>query len=365
MKHAAVFIALLLACLPAGSSVAFAQGSDPAKQILQLTGGARTKIVWKRQSPTRIMILDTNVGVEKVVTTVENGGSGVTGQDVVTEPFITATGTRVVFVENSKLYVVDTSGQNKRELCPARCAMGVAEDPPGTEWAYYGDMDHVQDSNNPNAPGKLWRVQIDNPKVQEMVWGKTSICWQWAFTRDGKTAAGALPWPGAHIANLPNGSYQQIHDSGCMVGIAPSGKRMFHSTALQFGGEHRGIGVHSAPWPGQCALINLGDAPGVNNGTMLFPAWALYDDRFFVVSGPWTGPSGTTRVLFGQFNAEFNGIANWVQVTQPPAGTQDVYPSCWIQSGPIRSGPKVKDSPVAGLDLKLLASFVKRLDAAL
>ena len=331
---------------------AFAQTGDPAKQILQLTGGARTKIVWARgvQGNYSIMILDTDEGRERVLAT----------QSPCRIPFITPSGNRVIVDEMEggeaikRIYVMDMNG-NKKELCQAYCAMGVAEDPPGTEWAYYADNKH-----DANPPGKLWRVQIDNPKVREMVWDKTSAGWQWAFTRDGKVGCGGLPWPGSHIANLPNGSYQQVHDSGCMVALAPSGRRMFHCTALQFGGEHRGIGVHSAPNWSSCVLINLGAAPGVNNQPLLWPAWALYDERFFVITGPWTKGARPGNILFGQFNAEFNGIARWVQVTQCPEGVNDCNASCWIQSG-----PGVKDSPMAGLNLKLLASFVKRLDKAL
>ena len=323
----------LLAALFWGAP-AFAQTGDPAKEILQLTGGARTKIVWSRgvdrPGGFSIMLLDTSEGRERVLAT----------QSHCRVPFITPSGNRVIVDDmeagaaaKKRIYVMDMNGKNRKVLGPAYCAMGVAEDPPGTEWAYYAD---AQSDANPR--GRLWRVQIDNPTVREMVWDKTSICWQWAFTRDGKVAAGALPWPGAHIANLPNGSYQQIHDSGCMVALAPSGTRMLHCTALQFGGEHRGIGVHSAPNWSSCVLINLGAAPGVNNQTLLWPAWALYDERFFVIAGP-NAPPRPRNILFGQFNAEFNGIANWVQVTQCPEGFNDCNPSCWIQSE-----PGVKDS---------------------
>jgi hypothetical protein len=79
----------------------------------------------------------------------------------------------------------------------------------------------------------------------------------------------------------------------------------------------------------------------VNNQTLLFPSWALYDERFFVISGPHK-TSSPGNILFAQFNAEFNGIANWVQVSQAPAGTQDLFPSCWIQSGlDVKDSPKV------------------------
>ena len=309
----AAVVALVAPARDAGASV--------AGDILSLTGNARTKFVWMRQTPDTIMLFDTNVGSEQVVTQGPFGWPQV---------FITPTGTRIIFMKNTtSLYVVDTSGANERELCAAKSALGVAEDPPGTEWAYYGDAAH-----NANPQGRLWRVQIDNTTVKELVWDKTSICWQWAFTRDGKTAAAALPWPGCHIANLPNGSYYQVHDSGCQVGIAPSATRMLHCTALQFGGEHRGISVHVIPG-GSDTEINLGNAPGVNNQMLLWPNWAMYDDRFFVVSGPWSGTPGIANILFAKVNAAFNGIDNWVQVTQAPAGMQDCAPICWIQSGSV------------------------------
>ena len=310
---------VLVPCFLVFAAARGAEGSV-AGDILSLTGNARTKFVWTRYTPETIMLFDTNVGIEQTVMVGPFGWPQV---------FITPTGTRIIFMKNTtSLYVVDTSGANERELCAAKSALGVAEDPPGTEWAYYGDAYH-----DANPTGRLWRVQIDNTSVKQLVWDKTNICWQWAFTRDGRTAAAALPWPGCHIADLPNGSYYYVHDSGCMVGLAPSATRMLHCTATQFGGTHRGISVHVIPG-GSDTEINLSaTAPGCWEKTMQHPNWAMYDDRFFVVSGPDTGATGAMNVLFGQFNAAFNGIANWVQVTQNPAGKQDVYSKCWIQSG--------------------------------
>lgn len=350
-----MLLGIFMFCLLPSNGMAAGEGAnagDPAKQILQLTGGARTKIVWsrgvERPGGFSIMLLDTSEGRERVLE--ENGNCKI--------PFITPKGNRVIVDDmfatsgQKRIYVLDMKG-NKKELCPADSAMGVAEDPPGTEWAYYADAKY-----DANPRGRLWRVQIDNPTVKQLVWDKTSICWQWAFTRDGKVAAAALPWPGSHVANLPNGSYQQVHDSGCQVALAPSGKRMLHCTAMQFGVEHGGISVHTAPWPGSDFEINLGNAPGVNNQTLLWPSWALYDERFIVLTGPMKSAS-PGNILFAQFNAAFNGIAKWVQVTQSPQGSNDCNASCWIQSGPEVN---VKETAMAGLNLKLLASFVKRLD---
>jgi hypothetical protein len=77
---------------------------------------------------------------------------------------------------------------------------------------------------------------------------------------------------------------------------------MLHCTAMQFGVEHGGISVHTAPWPGKDVEINLGAAPGVNNRTLKWPAWALYDERFFVISGPF-GKGASPNILFAQFNS--------------------------------------------------------------
>jgi len=80
----------------------------------------------------------------------------------------------------------------------------------------------------------------------------------------------------------------------------------------------------------------------VNNKTLLWPFWAMYDERFFVISGPHNTPR-PRNILFAQFNEAFNGIARWVQVTQCPEGFNDCNASCWIQSGPdVKASPKME-----------------------
>src|SRR5438876_10939346 len=102
------------------------------------------------------MVLDTNEGRERVLA----------ADSYCKCPQITPAGRRVIlddsetseqkmFSEKRSVYVMDWDGRNKRELCTANNCVGVAEDPPGVEWAYYLDQ---------YPGGKLWRVQIDNPK---------------------------------------------------------------------------------------------------------------------------------------------------------------------------------------------------------
>ena len=141
MKPARIVTVCMAAMLVAGGAALAgepAQTGDPAKEILKLTGGARTKIVWSRgnggshQTTTAnsrrgnysIMILDTSEGRERVLAT----------QSPCRTPFITPSGNRVIvddgweLADNKRIYVMDMNG-NKTELGPAHCAMGVAEDP--------------------------------------------------------------------------------------------------------------------------------------------------------------------------------------------------------------------------------------------
>jgi hypothetical protein len=333
-------------------------GESVAQQIRQMTD-ARTRIAWSRQGASTkpgdsrpnyaIMVLDTNEGRERVLVP----------ESYCRAPFITPTGKRVVIddfetsdkkilSEKRCVYVVDWDGTDKRELCAAHYAVGVAEDPPGVEWAYYLD-------NQPG--GKLWRVQIDDPKVQEVVWDKTPASHLWAFTRDGKTACAALPWPDVNIAHLPNGAYERVCGGGCLIGLAADGRHFLHCS--NEGGDHTSIEVHPAPGqPGK--VISIRDAPGVNGKSVMFPSWALYDVRFFVISGPQPGqnPHQPCRILFGQFNETFTGVAKWVVVSECPPEHNDCIASAWIQ------GVEVVVSPVAGLNVKLLGPFLKRLEKA-
>jgi hypothetical protein len=286
------------------------------------------------------MAFDTSDGRERVLAT----------DTRCKHPMITPSGKRVItddftyaFRDQTKglpqkIYVMDWSGGKRREICSAFKAVGVAEDPPGTEWVM------VLTANN----GKILRYQIDNPSVQEVVWDKSPAGWFWAFTRDGKHACTGMPWPNVCVVQLPNGPYASV-GGGCAEGIAPDGKRAFH-----FLSDHAGVVMHDAPGaPGR--YIDFRKAPGMDGHACHFPAWAHYDARFFTVTGP-QAEGKAANVLFGQFDDKFTTVVKWVQVTKSPTG--DIGSFAWIAP----KGFSDATSLVSGLTVKSLGLFVKRLD---
>ncbi len=159
-------------CLVLGAVVALAgtAGASVSSDLLALTGGQRTRIVFSRwdgignndtEHPIfAVMVFDTPEGDERTLV-----ASGRTKH-----PLITPTGTRVILDEFTyimdgqgvaqKAWVIDWDGTNQREIVSSGCfkTLGVAEDPRGTVWVYYLDANAVA--------GNVRRRQIDNPAVE-------------------------------------------------------------------------------------------------------------------------------------------------------------------------------------------------------
>ena len=223
---------------------------NTAAEILKMTGGARVRIVWSRWAGNEQVIPGKDTTIYNIVAfDTSDGRERMLATDTrCKHPMITPNGKRVItddltlaFRDETKglpqkIYVMDWTGGKRRELCSGFKAVGVCEDPPGTEWVM------VLDVNN----GKVWRHQIDNPSVRELVWDKTPGSWFWAFTRDGKRACTGAPWPNVCVVQLPNGSVSPV-GGGCAEGIAPDGKHCFH-----FIQDHAGVMMHDGPGAPDC-----------------------------------------------------------------------------------------------------------------
>ena len=328
---------LLLAALLVSDACA---AENPAATIRKLTG-FRTKIVWIRapggqghpfgpppNSPPiwKIIVLDTD----------ENGGKE---RELQSEPgtyshcMITPTGTRVIWTDpTAQVWVIDWDGKNKKKLLDGALAVGVAENPPGTEWVYTQE--------GPKGPGNgadVYRHQIDDPSKKELVWNKTPSNDKWEFTRDGKYGASGLPWPHAGVAELPNGAFK-IFGDGCTPGIAGDRSAVMHMIAA----GHRGIVVYN-PDGSNPRQILFAQAPGVA-GTpdpqFWWASFARYDGRFFTFSGP--HPSmrpARGDIYFCMFTPRRDGVAKWVQVCNTP--DLDAQGYAWID----KPGPRQVKKP--------------------
>jgi hypothetical protein len=330
----------------AGTATPARAAENVAAELLQMIG-ARTKVVWSRGSTTEnrydLMVFDTNEGKERVL--LANSIS-------CPHPVITPDGKYVLYGDDAKgspnIFAVDWNGKTIRPVCFAEWAQvcGTVEDPPGTTWVYV------------HEEGNLFRRQLEKPSVRELVWDKTPTSGFWAFTNDGKSAAGQFPWPTIGVAQLPNGAWKGIA-GGCGQGIAPDGSgHVFHMTSRQGNIlEHTGILMYDQGGANR-RYIDLSKAPLCNGSQIMYPVWVRDDVRFIVYSGPQSGRAGA-GVIIGQFNPTFTDVVKFVRVTDPPRA--DIGPYVWIQK---KADPKSLPQPTAGLSVKLLAPQVKRLEQA-
>jgi hypothetical protein len=203
--------------------------------------------------------------------------------------------------------------------------VGVAEDPPGTEWVYVNES-----KGDEHGLDEIVRYQVDNLSKKELVWNKTPSNDKWEFTRDGKYGASGLPWPRAGWAALPNGEFKNFGE-GCTPGLANDLSAVFHMIAM----GHRGIVVYNKDGSNPRQIL-FADAPGVA-GTpdpqFWWVSFARYDPRFFTFSGPHPSlgykPS-KGDIYFCQFNEKRDGVAKWVRLCDTPE--LDTGPYAWIDS---------------------------------
>jgi hypothetical protein len=252
---------------------------------------------------------------------------------------ITPTGTRVIWSDcNGGVWICDWNGENKKKLVEAVLAVGVAENPPGTEWVYT-----VDGAAQPGNYAVLSRYLIDDPSKKEIVWDKTPSNDKWEFTRDGKAGASGLPWPNGGVAHLPNGTFKNF-GVGCTPGVANDLSYAF----VMIPNGHRGIILYNANG-GSPRQILFAPAPGVAGTPDPQFWWAStvrYDPRFFTFGGP--HPSMTSAsgdIYFAAFTPNHDSVAQWVRVTSTPELETCAY-ALIIKPGSSRPKKPVPGKPV-------------------
>jgi hypothetical protein len=345
-----------------GTTVA---GESIAKQILSMTG-ARTKLAWIRATVSgpdlfwgpmgqsrpaklgawRIMVFDTAEGTERVL---------MREPATYNHPLISLDGEKVIWsVGGTDIYVTDWSGKGTRRLCGGHMAIGVAENPPGTEWVYVLDGKYMLEHKG-EGPGSqlLYRYRLDQPSVRELVWDKTYVNDRMDILRDGTMAGGGFPWPNAGIVDFRTQTFKRIGE-GCDYGFAPDGSQHF----WHMEGPHRGVWIYDQGGVNK-RYIDMTGAPGMNipgDTLVWYASWAKYDTRFFTISGPhmWGNIPSVGDILFGQFDEALTKVVKWVKVSDNPDCETQSY--AWIDP----DGMALTD----GLEAKKLAPVVKRIEKA-
>ncbi len=321
-----------------GASLLVAQAQDRfddkrAALELRKTTGAHTRFLWTHQlSPQSEM--QAQDGLELWVLDSDDGkGARKIGESAsYHRPLFTADGNRIVWTNHPQrnMHVINFDGSGTRTLGKGQMGDVWRDHETGIDWVYYRDLaegklkreEHIYEG------GKVWRLQLDNPEIKELVWDKTPICHGTLFylslTDDGKYGASAFPWAGNGIAAFPNGAYQKIH-FGCWSGLSPDNSGRFFS----FDGDHRYL--HLFDWGGvNSREIRLDVVPEYKSGDVYFPRWTNHPDFMVMSHGP--------RTYLAKFNQDCTAIESFTKVAdasdQLPQKHWLGYPDCWIDPGP-------------------------------
>lgn len=280
------------------------------------------------------------------------------------KPLISPKGDRVVFTdfEQKRVYVVNWDGTGLRTVTGG-FALDVWSDPQnGIEWVYVQTGAETSDKTFDKNPVR--RCQLDNPKVDELVWNKTPVSARWCgnfqVSADGTKAAGLFPWPESGIAELPNKSWKNF-GYGCWTGLAPD------TRFWKFDGAHRNLliydpGSSSRFFVGKGKKVNLSTDTRVGGYEVYHPRWSNHE-RFLAMTGPYKvegkGEEASDRVsnggagveiFLGRFDSQFTQVEQWVQVTRNKQA--DFFPDVWIDpkgaTTLVMTDPPVTEPPPNG-----------------
>jgi hypothetical protein len=328
---------------PAGGLADAASGERLAAEILEMTGGARAKLVWQRrpslfpgggetrESTYSLVVFDTDERKEREL---------VPGPVSCANPGITPDGSGVVYsdIENRTSYLVSWDGKTRRKLLSGDFfyAFGVWRDPKtGIDWLYAGD------NFQPEKFMRVWgektealgiggkkeqafhewtqmsatavkRYRLDNPGVGETVWDKSPVRTRFRLSADGTRAGGAFPWPKQGVANLSEGTWK-LYGMGCMPDLAPDNSYRFYHLV----GKHTALTMYDANGERTDSV----DLPG--EGHTWHPRWSNRV-RFLTVTAPflsWSVPEknmgNSSWTYFCAFSEDFKSFRKTVQITDP------------------------------------------------
>ena len=245
-------------------------------------------------------------------------------------PLISPSGQQVIFSDfhQRKVQIIDWSGEDRRYLTKGR-ALAVWQDPVnGIEWVYVGRGS----INNSPGPGSqyLYRVQLENPAIEELVWDKTPFGGAVHVSGDGRRFSAEVPRAACALIDI---ELQEAHrqGKGCWPAVAPDQSYRFWF----FDGAHRNLEMVDTR-QGTRNRIHLANAPGIEGHEVYHPRWSNHP-RYMVMTGPYKirqggnnirGGGGGVEIYIGRFNEDYTDVEAWFQVSTNQRA--DFYPDLWI-----------------------------------
>lgn len=344
--------------------------ADTASDVRAFTG-APTRMVWIQDAGPTACVFSEKPTIRLMGFDTEDGkGERAILPDIgwYAKPLLTADGKRVVFsnLADNTIDVVNFDGTGLRQVVQnVSCFEDNAtwtNPKTGVVWVYAQTMEPRGGQQVP----VIRRYQLDNPKVNELVWDKTPV-FMFMPSGDGRVASGGIANLGASsqgLFTLPNGSYLPRHN-GCWPSMSPDAShRMWvfqgnHRAILLFTPTNRTGSVSQLgilfPAPG--LALNAGDETyhprWTNNvhflamdGPIPHRAWSLKpaaktpDDAtakapIFKPFGRDSDPkipqdvAANVEIYLGRFKDDFSGVEQWIQVTNSKGG--NYWSNVWIK----------------------------------
>ena len=255
------------------------------------------------------------------------------GPDNFFRPLISPSGQQVIFSDfrQRKVYAVDWSGENFHFLTRGR-ALAVLQDPDeGIEWIYVGR----EASSDMEGPGsqKLYRVQLGNPGIEELVWDKAPFGEAVHVSGDGRHFSAEAARAACVLVDIEKQTAQR-QGKGCWPAVAPDQSQRFWF----FDGAHRNLEMVDTH-QGTRNRIYLANAPGIDGHEVYHPRWSNHP-RYMVMTGPYVirqggnnirGGGGAVEIYVGRFNEDYSDMEAWFQVSSNERA--DFFPDLWIAGG--------------------------------
>jgi hypothetical protein len=303
------------------AAVAADEAKEVTKQLLNLAGGQRVKVVWnqgKEQKQT-LQYFDTKDGV---VRELPFAGSA---------PLLTQDGLKVVAstgkAPERSVMMYDTETKQATKLCtgPGNNLLAVWQDPKTKrDWVYVNDSGDKNEKWDAPA-GKIHRFPIDKPQARELFWDRTTSHFFLTFSADGTRACFEPSWSNIGQLSLAfddqgkvdqNKSKYKPYGGGCFPSMAPDNSyRLF-----RLDGDHRSITM-SDPDNANPRKINVVGmlSTSQKNGTAWLTRWSTHPGYLTLIA-----PSGNEAAIWmGRFDEKFTKVEAWVRITQEKG------PQCW------------------------------------
>jgi hypothetical protein len=216
---------------------------------------------------------------------------------------------------------VDWNGANHRILGDGFALWPWRDPATGIEWVYAS-----------NAAGQdkgefVDRFQLDKPETRERMYtGRLTN--RLSLSADGTCAVSEFPWPDAGMLYFRTGQVDRKNfRQGCNTYMAPDNSYM----VTVMNGAHDLVTLYKPDGSSRDVSVvppGLKMKKNGEPGCMWNPKWAS-DARHMVVAGPFANLGvDHADIWLGQFAADFNSIAKWVQVSDNDF--MDTYGYVWV-----------------------------------